>query len=177
MECPICFTQSANCTFACGHGFCTDCVKHWYIKCGNDTPTCPMCREDIMFPGMHAKIDEWDDERVIHRYTEIFEECLEEALEDWEDIMEPIEIFEIIHDKYSKIINDDESYYEDDMVYFILTNLDTPFRFRLSPVRYYDAPISRKFVSRYPQYSASQYSLPWLPCHTSLGRRNQCMNS
>ena len=162
-ECPICFTRATDCAFTCGHEFCTDCVKQWYVKCGNETPNCPMCRGEIRFAGMHAKIDEWDDERVTHRYDEIFEECLEEVTEDWAGILEPIEIFEILHDKYSKIVNDTESYYEDDMVYFILTNLDLPFTFHRPTIPYHDTPrISRKFVSRYPRYSASRPT-----CHIS----------
>lgn len=109
-----------------------------------------MCRQDIQFKGMNAIADEWEDERVITRYDEIFEECIEEVMEDWEGIMSPMEIFAIVHSNYSKIVNDDLIYYEDDWVYLILSSLDIPFQPSSDKPMYYETkPQPKNFVSKY----------------------------
>jgi len=47
MDCPVCYTQKAECKLLCGHSFCYQCLCHWYQEYNKHT--CPMCRQDISF--------------------------------------------------------------------------------------------------------------------------------
>ena len=61
-----------------------------------------------------------------------------------------MEIFSIVHSNYSKIVNDDLIYYEDDWVYLILSSLDTPFQPSSDKPMYYETkPQPKNFVSKY----------------------------
>jgi hypothetical protein len=62
MECPVCYCAVASVGLSCGHGLCPDCVKSWYTKSDGD-PSCPMCREPMVFNGLNRLKDIWDTER------------------------------------------------------------------------------------------------------------------
>jgi hypothetical protein len=83
MECSICYCSQANCKLACKHLFCSDCIKQWYIKAPIDTqPTCPMCRTNLYFKGMRDKVEEWEEEHRDFVFQKIFEDKLEDLLEE-----------------------------------------------------------------------------------------------
>jgi hypothetical protein len=43
-DCPVCLTkQTAGIKLTCGHEYCEECFKKWYIK----KDTCPLCRDTI----------------------------------------------------------------------------------------------------------------------------------
>ena len=106
MECSICYTCEANCKLVCGHSFCKGCVKNWYHKEPKDGCSCPMCRKPLYFKGMMKYLKLWEEEKILHGYTEIFNEVIEELtdpdecdVDDWtiEDVMD-------VQDKFQKII-------------------------------------------------------------------------
>ena len=47
MECPVCYTQEAECNLVCGHSFCYQCMNNWYQKF--EKHNCPLCRQSIRF--------------------------------------------------------------------------------------------------------------------------------
>lgn len=76
MECPVCFSNKTNCTLTCGHSFCMDCVKNWWMK--SNECNCPMCRKSMYFRGMNNKVKEWNEERehsiIQSAYSKLFDE-------------------------------------------------------------------------------------------------------
>lgn len=80
MECPVCYTNDAKCKLVCGHSFCHECVKNWYIKGGGEG--CPMCRQKLYFKGMYKKQEEWDDEYYEKEFETVFSENLDDILSD-----------------------------------------------------------------------------------------------
>jgi hypothetical protein len=80
MECPVCYSDKANCNLVCGHAFCKDCVKTWYYKC--DEPSCPMCRRNLYFKGMHKVVNEWDKERILKKNEEAFNQAFEDIFDE-----------------------------------------------------------------------------------------------
>ena len=94
----MCF-GSCNCTFTCGHSFCMDCTKQWYTN--SDAPTCPMCRADINFKGLHKVRPEWEHENIVKRYEDVYSEMIDT-------------IFDEVPVKYvrDEIIELDKTYYK-----------------------------------------------------------------
>jgi hypothetical protein len=82
MECPVCYGDKASCNLVCGHSFCKDCVKTWYYKC--DEPSCPMCRRNLYFKGMHKVVDEWDRERAFKKNEDAFNQAFDDIFEEIE---------------------------------------------------------------------------------------------
>lgn len=78
MECPVCYTCNANCHLVCGHSFCRDCVKEWWMK--SSECNCPMCRKPLYFKGLYSKQKEWEEEReekiLQSAYSTLFDELL-----------------------------------------------------------------------------------------------------
>lgn len=81
MSCNVCMENDDNCHLVCGHSFCHPCVKEWYTK-GNST--CPMCRNPICFRGFVKTVKKWQEEKNEQKLQDIFTECLENILEDYE---------------------------------------------------------------------------------------------
>jgi len=54
MECPICYTQTPECTLDCDHSFCYHCISQWYQKYKNSR--CPMCRKMSRIPHCHYEV-------------------------------------------------------------------------------------------------------------------------
>lgn len=80
MECPVCYSDKATCNLVCNHSFCKDCVKTWYYKC--DEPSCPMCRRNLYFKGMHKVVDEWDRERALKKNEDAFNKAFDDIFEE-----------------------------------------------------------------------------------------------
>ena len=127
MECPVCFEKPTATKFLCGHGLCNRCLKEWYIKCETETPSCPMCRADMKFPGMTRKTSDWEDERIENRYQEIYEEMINNTIEDMEGYEDDIMCILYMMEKvYNAITKQTSTWFCDEIVYFCLENLQAP---------------------------------------------------
>lgn len=105
MECPVCYESEARCRFTCGHGFCRDCTKTWYMK---GKSTCPMCRGSMCFKGITKLKKRWHREKQEQVYIDLTERIFDELGEDYNDILlECVEVvqnrFEYMMTKYPKI--------------------------------------------------------------------------
>ena len=83
MECPVCYERNTNCKLVCGHQFCKQCVKTWYLK--GAEASCPMCRKKVHYRRMPVK--KWKAEADEQKKQDVFEESFDLLLED---IMEPL---------------------------------------------------------------------------------------
>ena len=115
MECPICYSCAPQVTLVCGHCFCNECTKEWYLKCQHDQPSCPMCRGAFYFKGMRNTAKQWDEERIDKQYQQVFEKVFEELLEDFQDM----EFLCEMQERYQLIYNDDFYCTEDDLYYLL----------------------------------------------------------
>jgi Ring finger domain len=77
MECSVCYCNVPNCKLVCGHSFCRDCVKTWYLK--GAEATCPMCRKNLYFKRMPIK--KWRRDAEEEKKNVIFQEAFDECLE------------------------------------------------------------------------------------------------
>ena len=79
-ECPVCYCNNATCKLVCNHSFCKGCVKTWYFK--SEEPSCPMCRRDMYFKGMHRVVRDWEDERILKKNEDAFDKAFDEIFEE-----------------------------------------------------------------------------------------------
>lgn len=112
MECPVCYSNKANCKLVCGHSLCRACIKEWYYKSDGGECTCPMCRQRLYFKGMYKVADTWDQERFEQKNQEAFAEAFENIIEEFENFYEDSE-----SDTDSEIDEDDESDSDSDFWY------------------------------------------------------------
>lgn len=80
----MCYEKRANKKLVCGHEFCGDCVKTWYMR---GTATCPMCRQNLHYRRM--PVNKWREEADENKKKTVFQESFDELLED---IMTPITV-------------------------------------------------------------------------------------
>lgn len=113
MECPVCLeTCSQNKKLRCGHLFCTSCTKEWYLK--TECPTCPLCREKMMFKGMmkYKRNVEEDDDIFQDIFEEFMDWYIEDGIEQSDVIMDELRIVQdtiyVMKNVYD--IDDDEIY-------------------------------------------------------------------
>ena len=85
MECPVCYCNDATCSLVCGHSFCGQCVKEWWLKSESECQGCPMCRRAIYFRGMKSKVAEWDNERHEQMLERVYARVFDEIVDDVED--------------------------------------------------------------------------------------------
>ena len=90
-DCSICMCNRPNCQLMCGHTFCRQCVKEWYVKTG-DTATCgcPVCRRPMYFRNMHKHTRAWKREKHENMYDSAFEMCFDELWELAQMLMEEV---------------------------------------------------------------------------------------
>ena len=87
MECSVCYGECGPFQkLACGHDFCTGCVKTWYLK-GTGTG-CPMCRAPIYFKGFHKVRDQWNEEAWENKCDDVFGEALDERFAEAQEFAE-----------------------------------------------------------------------------------------
>lgn len=84
MECPVCYENNATKKLVCGHEFCGECVKTWYMS---GKGTCPMCRRKLHYRRM--PVNKWRDEADDSKKNNVFQESFEELLEG---IMRPVTV-------------------------------------------------------------------------------------
>ena len=85
MECPVCYCNDATCSLVCGHSFCGQCIKEWWLKSDNECQGCPMCRRPIYFRGMKSKVEQWDGERREQVAERVYARVFDEIVEDIDD--------------------------------------------------------------------------------------------
>jgi len=81
MECAVCYSESGPFqTLACGHGFCSGCIKNWYTT--GSGSGCPMCRRPIYFKGFHKLRDTWDIESHGNKCNEVLNKTFDDRIRD-----------------------------------------------------------------------------------------------
>lgn len=126
MECPVCYTNNATCKIVCGHTFCSECVKEWYMKCHHDHQDCPMCRGPLYFKGMEKFRDRWQEEKIENMYQRVFDATFDSIIESCSD-GDPMgicmAILEQMQDKYNILTNDPEGWYDEEELAFLLNDV------------------------------------------------------
>ena len=162
MECPVCYTCNANCHLVCGHSFCRDCVKEWWMK--SSECNCPMCRSPLYFKGLYSKQKEWKEERekniLQSAYSTLFNELLSSIEEfgieeDPEFAMMAILSFE---ERFKKFTEYNFSCSEEDIIEIIgnsLIDIPTPHETDI-----YDDPIHEQVCSKSKNGTERKIKLP-----------------
>ena len=135
-DCPICYEENPRCRLVCGHAFHRECIKKWYME-GGDTG-CPMCRKTIYFKGLYKQKKKWDLERHEKRCSEVYQEFIQQLLEDARECSMLRKFFncafeelEEDYKKFKDVIDDPE-----DLIYLLSnpTHIDVS----RGPPAYYD---------------------------------------
>lgn len=80
MECAVCYGDvSSSVKLVCGHTFCKDCLKSWYLK--GTGSGCPMCRRPMYFKGFHKVRRDWEIDSWYNQCQDVFGEAFDEQLE------------------------------------------------------------------------------------------------
>ncbi len=153
MECPICYETSATCkTLLCGHEFCSKCSKEWFFKAA-DHPKCPMCRRPFWFRGLSSsswlkeKTETSGQDEIDRVFSEMFEEFLEAASDDFDLNEEVLPVLAEMQSTYNSLIHlydiDPESAY-----YIVATDssLYLSWSRRYSKWVYFDEPVIADIV-------------------------------
>lgn len=135
MECAVCYENCARCKLVCGHVFCSECVKKWYM---NGAGTCPMCRKKIHYRRMPLK--KWKAEANENAKETVFQDALDEFLEYYPDIGVLDELQRTYRaikkdcsvDVIDYILNETTYYYSDRYVHLTYRTswLDNPHRYK-----------------------------------------------
>lgn len=109
VECPVCYENKVACQFTCGHGFCKDCTKMWYMK---GKCSCPMCRAPMCFRGIIEAKKAWHREKWDEVYFDTVAEIFEKLGEEYRDVLlqclEAVQNrFEYVTLKYPKLNRDE----------------------------------------------------------------------
>lgn len=87
-ECAVCYGESGPFQkLCCGHVFCTNCIKNWYLK-GAAGSSCPMCRAPVYFKGFHAVRDQWNEDAWDTKCAEVFGDALDERFAEAQEFAE-----------------------------------------------------------------------------------------
>lgn len=95
MECPVCYENEACCKFTCGHNFCNECTKTWYMK---GKSSCPMCRASMCFRGITALKKKWYKEKQEQTYETLVTCIFDELMEKYSDIV--LRCLEVVQNRY-----------------------------------------------------------------------------
>ena len=80
MECAICYSDSkAPVKLVCGHVFCRECVKSWYLK--GTGSGCPMCRRPVYFRGFHKVRIDWEIDSWYEQCQQLFGDRFDAEIE------------------------------------------------------------------------------------------------
>jgi len=91
----VCYESEARCQFTCGHGFCKDCTKTWYMK---GRSTCPMCRGSMCFRGITKLKKEWYQEKREQVLQDLMTQILDELMDEYHDIV--LHCLEVVQSRY-----------------------------------------------------------------------------
>jgi RING-finger-containing E3 ubiquitin ligase len=95
MECPVCYENEACCKFTCGHGFCKECTKSWYMK---GKSSCPMCRASMCFKGITKLKKRWHREKQEKTYENLVTLIFDELMEEYDDIV--LQCLEVVQNRF-----------------------------------------------------------------------------
>jgi hypothetical protein len=98
MECPVCYESEARCRFTCGHGFCEECTKSWYMK---GKSSCPMCRASMCFKGITKLKKQWQREKQEETYKNLVVQIFDELMEEYDDII--LQCIEVVQNRYEYV--------------------------------------------------------------------------
>ena len=80
MECAVCYEAvKAPVKLTCGHAFCHECVKSWYLK--GTGSGCPMCRRPVYFRGFHKVRVDWEIDSWYEQCQQLFGDRFDAELE------------------------------------------------------------------------------------------------
>jgi hypothetical protein len=161
MECPVCYCSDATCKLVCGHAFCGQCVKEWWLKSENDTQGCPMCRKPIYFRGMNDKVVEWDDERREQMFERVYSRVFDEIVEDVEDEFgAAMAMFSLreFDEQFKKLKDMDDYDFSEEELYEMSNSIFVEFIKSTPPREYRDVPAHEKMLFVPKHKSAIQRS-------------------
>lgn len=102
MECPVCYESEARCRFTCGHGFCEECTKSWYMK---GKSSCPMCRASMCFKGITKLKKVWHKEKQEETYMNLVTQMFDELMEEYDDIL--LQCLEVVQNRFNYVMKKD----------------------------------------------------------------------
>lgn len=152
MECSVCYGDvSAPVKLVCGHVFCKDCIKSWYLK--GSGAGCPMCRRPVYFKGFHKVRQEWENESWYNQCQDLYGKTFEDQLETMISIAKMFnrkkmsaKCFLELESTFECILS--EGLEVDDMDY-VLNESEIYMSSRLfNRVKFYDEPIKAKVMRR-----------------------------
>lgn len=131
MECPVCYCEEAQCHLVCGHSFCNECTKKWWLK--STEGNCPMCRAPLYFKGLRTMAQRWEEER--HEqikesvYTRIFDEIMDDLGEEFDDIEGTLAMFALrdFDERFRKFANEYDWEFTEEELYDIVGDVFTDF--------------------------------------------------
>ena len=91
----MCYENEVCCKFTCGHGFCNDCTKSWYMK---GKSTCPMCRASMCFKGITKMKKLWYQEKQEETYKNLVTLIFEELMGEYDDIV--LDCVGVVQDRF-----------------------------------------------------------------------------
>lgn len=91
----MCYESEACCKFTCGHGFCKECTKSWYMK---GKSSCPMCRASMCFKGIIKLKKIWHREKQEQTYENLVDHMFDELMEEYSDII--LNCLEVVQNRY-----------------------------------------------------------------------------
>ena len=100
MECPVCYESEAKCRFTCGHSFCKECTKTWYMK---GKCSCPMCRAPMCFKGIIDVKKIWRREKLEEVYVDLVREMFDELGDDYKDVL--LQCIEVVQNRFEYVIH------------------------------------------------------------------------
>jgi hypothetical protein len=100
MECPVCYESEAKCLFTCGHSFCKECTKMWYMK---GKCSCPMCRAPMCFKGIIDVKKIWRREKLEEVYVDLVGEMFDELGDDYKDVL--LQCIEVVQNRFEYVIH------------------------------------------------------------------------
>ena len=100
MECPVCYESEATCRFTCGHDFCKECTKMWYMK---GKCSCPMCRAPMCFKGIIDVKKIWRREKLEEVYIDLVREMFDELGDDYKDVL--LQCIEVVQNRFEYVIH------------------------------------------------------------------------
>ena len=145
MECPVCYESkhSHECLkFTCGHEFCKDCTKTWYMK---GTSSCPMCRKSLCFKGFTKLKRIWFRERQERVYRDLITRVTDELRAEYLDVI--LACISVVQARFEYTMRVYPTISCEDLDFVLrVTWVDVDVLMRDTRVRVYEPQMYRKFL-------------------------------